>query len=103
MLENERPVLVVKMLVKADTRRRSRQYAFKCGLTHRKRIAPHVIPVKLDHVERPHEHVCVMPPVPDAIEAGYAIVPARHSFPVDNAGPRTQLGERFDNPGKAMG
>jgi hypothetical protein len=40
---------------------------------------------------------CIMPAVPDAIEAGYAIVPARHSFPIDNAGPRAQPRERLDN------
>ena len=48
MLEHERPVFMVEVLVEADAKRCSRQYPFKCGLAHRKRVAPHVIPVKLD-------------------------------------------------------
>jgi hypothetical protein len=32
------------------------------------RVASHVIPVELDQIERPHENVHIMPPVPDTIE-----------------------------------
>src|SRR6202011_2152828 len=36
------------------------------------------------------------------IEAGYAIAPARHSFPVNNAGPQAQTTERLDNERKTV-
>ena len=34
MLEHERPVFLVQVLIEADTRCCSCQYAFECGLAH---------------------------------------------------------------------
>jgi hypothetical protein len=101
MLENERTILV-EVLVEAQPRRRSRKHCGERCLAHVERIAPHIIPVKLDQIERPHENVRVMP-VSDTIEAGYAIVPTRHSFPVDNAGSGAESADRRDNKRKAVG
>ena len=53
MLEHERPVFLVQVLVEAYARRRTRQHAFKCGLAHRERVAPQIVAVELDQVERP--------------------------------------------------
>jgi hypothetical protein len=103
VLENERPVLVVKMLVKADTRCRTRHYPFKRGLAHGKRIAPQIIAVQLDQIERPHEHVAIVAAVSDAVEQRDTIGTACNSFPVDNAGPGLQPRERFDNERKSVG
>jgi hypothetical protein len=101
--KNERPVFLVQVLVEPDAKRCSRQHAFKCGLAHGKRIAPHVIPVKLDQIKRPHEYIRIVSAVPDAIEGGYAIIPARDRSPVDNAGSQAQITERLDNEREAMG
>jgi hypothetical protein len=48
-------------------------------------------------IKRPHENVYIMPPVPDTVEAGYAIAPTRDGFPVDNAGPQAQTTKGLDN------
>jgi hypothetical protein len=53
VLEHERPVFLVQVLVEAYARRRTRQHAFKCGLAHRERVAPQIVAVELDQVERP--------------------------------------------------
>jgi hypothetical protein len=37
------------------------------ALAHGQRIAPDIVAVELDEVERPREHVRVMPPISDAI------------------------------------
>jgi hypothetical protein len=102
VLEDERSVLMVEVLVEPDAKRCSRQYPLKCSLAHGKRIAPHVIPIKLDQIECPHEHVCIMTTVPDTIKQGDAVIPTRDGFPVDNAGPRAQPRERLDNEREAM-
>ena len=53
MLEDERAVIVVEMLVEAQTRRGAREQARQRRLAHSKRIAAKVIPVQLDQIERP--------------------------------------------------
>ena len=102
MVKDERIIFLVQVLIKPDARRGSREHTFQRRLAHRKRIAPQIVPVELDQIEGPHEHVCIMPPVSDTIEAGYAIAPARHSFPVNNAGPQAQTTERLDNERKTV-
>jgi hypothetical protein len=42
-------------------------------------------------------------PPRDELKTGDPVVAAGDGLAVNDAGPRTQLGERFDNPGKAMG
>jgi hypothetical protein len=86
MLKHERPVLMVEVLVESDAVRCTRQYAFKGGLAHGKRIAPHVIPVEFDQIEGPHKHVPIVPAVSNTVERGDAVIPTRDGFPVDNAG-----------------
>jgi hypothetical protein len=68
MVKDERPVLVVEVLVKPYAWHRLRDHPFQGGLAHGKRIAPEIVAVELDQVERPHENVCVMPPVSDTVE-----------------------------------
>jgi hypothetical protein len=63
--------ILVQMLLEPYAKRRSRQYPFKRGLAQGKRIAPQIVAVEFDQIERPHENVCIMPAVPDAIEVGY--------------------------------
>jgi hypothetical protein len=48
MMEDERPVLLVQMLIEPYAKRRSRQYPFKRGLAHGKRIAPQIVSIELD-------------------------------------------------------
>src|SRR5580693_4970120 len=43
--------------------------------------APEIVPVQLDQVEGPHEHVCIMPAVADTIERGDPVGTARNCFP----------------------
>jgi hypothetical protein len=45
MMEDERAVFLVQVLIEPYARLRSRQYALKGNLAHGKRIAPHVIPI----------------------------------------------------------
>jgi hypothetical protein len=44
-----------------------------------------------------------MLPVPDEIKGRNPITAAGHGFTVDDAGPRTQLGECLDNQREAIG
>jgi hypothetical protein len=46
-----------------------------------KRVAPEIVPVQLDQVEGPHEHVCIMPAIADTIERGDPVGTARNCFP----------------------
>jgi hypothetical protein len=101
VVENEWPVFVVQVFIEPQSRRRSRQYPFKCGLAHGKRIAPQIVAIELDQIEAPHENIRIMPAVPDAIEGGDTIIPARDRFPVDNAGPGPQPREGLDNQREA--
>ena len=56
------------------------------GLANLKRIAPEVVAVQLDEVERVEEYALVSALVPDEIERSNAVVNAGDSFGVDNAG-----------------
>jgi hypothetical protein len=40
--------------------------------------------------------------VPDTIEGRDPVITARHRLPVDDAGPRAQLGQRLDNEREAV-
>src|ERR1700730_13396791 len=91
------------VLIQSQAWSRSREHAGERGLTHVQRVAPQVVAVKFDQVEGPHEHVCVVVPVPDTIEGCDPIVTARHGLPVDDTGLRAQLGQRLDYEGKAVG
>jgi hypothetical protein len=73
-------------LIQSQTPRSSREYAGERGLPHVQWVAPQVVSVELDQIEGPHEHVGVMTAVSDAIEGGNAVLSARHSLAVDNAG-----------------
>src|SRR6202047_2385915 len=90
------------VLIQSQAWSRSREHAGERGLTHVQRVAPQVVAVKFDQVEGPHEHVCVVVPVPDTIEGCDPIVTARHGLPVDDTGLRAQLGQRLDYEGKAV-
>jgi hypothetical protein len=73
------------VLIQSQAWSRSREHAGERGLPHVKRVAPQVA-VEFDQVKRPHEHFRVMTAVSDAIEGGNAVLSARHSLAVDNAG-----------------
>jgi hypothetical protein len=103
MMEDERAILLIEVLVEAQPWLCTREHALKRGLPLGQRFAPHVGPVELDQVEGPHVHVCVVVPVPDTIEGSDPIVTARHSLPVDDTGLRTQLAHRLDNEREALG
>ena len=72
-----------------------RAFAKKCGLAYFQRIAPHVVAVQLHQVKNVEENVAVMTAVADTLERRDAIVDTSHSLAVDNAGSRTQAGERL--------
>ena len=56
----------------------------------RERLPPQVVTVELDQVEGIEEHVRIMPPVADAIEARDAVLTASHRLAVDDAAARAQ-------------
>src|SRR5437763_1282219 len=62
-----------------------------------------VVAIEFDQVESIQEHVGVMAPVSDAIEARNPVLAACDRFPVDDAGPRAQPGQRLDDQRKAVG
>ena len=70
MLEHKRAILLVHVFVEAQSRPRTREQACKRCLTHRERIAPHAIAVKLDQVEGVQEHGRIVPSIADAVERG---------------------------------
>ena len=101
MLEHERAVVVVQMLVEAQAWRSARDQARQRGLAHGKRIAAKVIPVQLDQVESPKEDAGAMAPVSHSLKAGDAVVAAGDCLAVDDAGACAQAGESLDDPGEA--
>src|SRR5262249_42480885 len=73
------------------------------GLADLKRIAPEVVAVQLDEVERVEEYALVSALVPDEIERSNAVVIAGDSFAIDDARPRAQMGQRIDDQREAAG
>src|ERR1700730_4347031 len=67
------------------------------GLPHVQQVTPQVITVELDQVECLHEHVRVMTAVSNTIEGCDPVVAAHHGLPVDDTGPRAQLGHCLDD------
>src|SRR6516162_7512253 len=68
-----------------------------------KRIAPQVVTVQFDEVERAEEYALVSAVVTHQIERGNAIVIAGDSFAIDDARARAQARQRLDNQREAMG
>jgi len=89
--------------LKPQTRHRAREHARERRLAHRERLAPQVITVELDQVECVQEHVLVMAPIADAIEARDPVVTASHRLAVDDAGARAQSGEGLDDERETLG
>jgi hypothetical protein len=56
------------------------------GLADLKRVTPQIVAVQLDQVEGVQEHAVISAVVPDEIERGNAVVIARDSFAIDDAG-----------------
>ena len=67
MTKYERPVFL-DVFVQLDARPSTRDQAGERSLAHLQRIAPEVLPVQLDQVERIEEHGMVMAPVPNPVE-----------------------------------
>jgi hypothetical protein len=61
------------------------------------------VAVELDQVEGIEEDIRVMVPVPDAIEGCHPVIATSHSLTIDDAGPRPQVGQRFNNEWEALG
>ena len=68
--------MLVEVLVEPKSRREVGEQAGERRLAHCERIAPQVITVKLDQVERIEEHARVVPPIPDAVERRDPVVAA---------------------------
>ena len=103
MLEDERPVGVIHVLVETEPRRDTGEQAGERSLAHRERFAPQVLAVKLDQVEGVEEDARVVVPIADAVKARDPVLSARHRLSVDEAGARAQLGERLNDQRKAVG
>ena len=89
MREHGRAILLdVLAQPQPQARRSAREHTGKRGLPHVERVAPQVVAVELIRSKGMEEHAAVMVLVPDAIEGRDPIVTARHSLPVDDAGPR---------------
>ena len=56
MMEDERAILLIEVLVEAQPWLDTQEHALKRCLPLGQRIAPHVIPIKLDQIERVEEH-----------------------------------------------
>ncbi len=54
------------------------------GFAQLQRLAPQVVAVQLDQVERVQEHARVVPPVTNAVEARHALVSAGDRLAVDD-------------------
>jgi hypothetical protein len=56
MMEHEWAVFLVQVLIKPQSRRGAPQKISELCLAPLERFAPHVVPVQLDQIERPHKH-----------------------------------------------
>jgi hypothetical protein len=90
MLEDQRAVLLIEVLVEAQPRLGTREGALKQRLPLDQRFAAHVDPVELDQIEGPHEHALVAVPSPNQFKTSDPVVSAGDSLAVDNAGPGAQ-------------
>src|SRR6516164_5741752 len=88
VLEDERPVVLVEVLVEAQARRRARKQAGQCRLAHGERITAQVVTVELDQVEGVEEDARVMVSIANAVEARYPVIAARHRLAWTFAKPR---------------
>jgi hypothetical protein len=103
MLEDERAIVVVEMLVQPQPRRSSRNQAGQRGLAYGKRIAAKIIAVQLDEIEGPEENAIAIAPVAHALEACDAILAAGDSLAVDDAGACAETAESIDDAREAVG
>src|SRR5262245_23886632 len=72
-------------------------------LSQHERLAPQVIPVQLEQIERIKENGFVVVPVTNALERGDPILITRNRLPIDKAGARVQGGYSFDNQRETFG
>jgi hypothetical protein len=100
MAENSLTI-ALDMLIEPDAGANFGQHARERDLADLKRIAPQVVAVQLDQVERVEKHAAVSAVMTDEIERGDAIVIAGDSFAVDDARARAQAGQRFDDQREA--
>ena len=91
------------VFVQPQTRRCAREQASERCLAHRERVSPHVLTVKLDQVKAIKEHACVVAPIADAVKGCDAVLAASNRLPINDAGPRAQLGQCLDNERKPIG
>ena len=76
------------VLIEGNARSSSAQEAFQAGLPGFERIVPHVLPVQLDQVERPHENARLNIPAPNQFKTGNPVRTARHGLTVNDTGVR---------------
>jgi hypothetical protein len=65
--EHDRSILI-EVFIQSDARPCTRDHAGKRSLAHLQRIAPEVVSVQLDQVERVKEYGVVIVPVPNPVE-----------------------------------
>ena len=73
------------ILSRCSLKRRADEQAGQRSLAHRQRVAPQVVTIQLDQIERKEEGAGVMAAIADAVEGGDAILAADHRLAVDNA------------------
>ena len=103
MLEHKRAILLVYVFVEAQPRPRTREQARKCCLTHRERIAPQVVAIKLDQVEGVEEHGRIVLPIPNAVERRDPVIAACNRLAIDDAGVGAKPSERLNNERETLG
>ena len=79
--------IALHMLVEPDARVSFGQHARKRGLADQKRIAPQVVAVQLDQVERVEEYVANIAPIANVVEGCDTIIVADDCLAVDDARP----------------
>ena len=92
-----------QMFIQADANWRARKQYREGLLAYLQRVVPQVIPVKLDDVERPHEHTFVRVPSPDQLEAGNTVRTARDRLAIDGARAWPKPRQCLDNEREAPG
>src|SRR6266436_2108935 len=71
------------------------------GLANQKRITPQVVAVQFNQVEGVQEDMVVMAVVANEVKRRHAVVTARDSFAINDAGARAQAGYRINNQQEA--
>jgi hypothetical protein len=102
MRREHRGPVGLDVFVEPQAGRGLRQHRGERGLAHVERVAPQVVAVERDQVERVREDIGVVPPVTDAVEARHAVVAAAHRLAVDDRGASAQPRHRLDDQQEAV-